>query len=200
MKFLKFFVLTLLCVCLIAGSVFAQRQTGRITGTVLDADSNPLPGVTIEISSPSLLGGVQAQFTSAKGSYRFVNLPPGTYKLVFKLEGFTTLNRENVRVSVAKTITENITLQQAAIQESVLVTAPSPVVDVTQSGNSYVFDKDALEKLPMGRNSLYDVIKFAPGLSQTWQEGNFSVAHGSGSEANNYQMDGIGLASTWSGG
>jgi len=47
--------LTLLCTCLIAGSVFAQRQTGRITGTVLDADGNPLPGVTVEISSPSLL-------------------------------------------------------------------------------------------------------------------------------------------------
>jgi hypothetical protein len=51
----KFFALTLLCTCLIAGSVFAQRQTGRITGTVLDADGNPLPGVTVEISSPSLL-------------------------------------------------------------------------------------------------------------------------------------------------
>ena len=200
MKFLKLFVLTLLCICLTAGSVFAQRQTGRIIGTVSDADGSPLPGVTVEISGTSLLGGVQSQFTSSKGSYRFINLPPGDYKLVFKLEGFTTLDRENVRVSVAKTVTENITLQQAAIEESITVTAATPVVDVTQSGTSYVFDRDALEKLPTGRNSLYDVIKFAPGLSQTWQEGNFSVAHGSGSEANTYQMDGVSLANTWSGG
>jgi len=61
MKFFKFFVLTLLCVCLITGSVFAQRQTGNIKGTVADADGSPLPGVTVEISSPSSLGGVQAQ-------------------------------------------------------------------------------------------------------------------------------------------
>ncbi|MGB6864189.1 MAG: hypothetical protein WBE11_00735, partial [Candidatus Aminicenantaceae bacterium] len=64
MKFFKFFVFTLLCVCLIAGSVFAQRLTGRITGTVSDADDVLLPGVTVEISSPSMMGGVQAQITS----------------------------------------------------------------------------------------------------------------------------------------
>ena len=200
MKFFKFFALALLCICLTAGSVFAQRQTGAITGTVLDVDGNPLPGVTVEVSSPSLLGGVQAQFTSTKGSYRFINLPPGTYKLVFKLEGFTTLERENVRLSVAKTITENITLQQAAIEESVVVTAAAPIVDVTQSGHSFHFDKDALEKLPTGRNSVYDIVKFAPGLTQTWQESTYSVSHGSGAEASIYQMDGIGLTSTWSGG
>jgi len=200
MKFFKYFVLTLFCVCLTAGSVFAQRQTGTITGTVLGADDNPLPGVTVEISSPSLMGGVQSQVTSTKGSYRFVNLPPGTYKLVFKLEGFQTLDREDVKLSVARTVTEDIVLQQSTIQESITVTGKAPVVDVAQSGQSYVFDKDALEKLPTGRYSIYDVIKFAPGLSQTWEEGNFSVAYGSGSEANTYQMDGISLASTWSGG
>jgi hypothetical protein len=67
MKLSKLFVLTLLCVCLIAGSVFAQRLTGRITGTVSDADGASLPGVTVEISSPSLMGGVQSQITSVNG-------------------------------------------------------------------------------------------------------------------------------------
>jgi len=69
------------------GSVFAQRLTGKITGTVSDADGTPLPGVTVEISSPSMMGGVRSQITSDRGNYRFINLPPGTYKLVFKLEG-----------------------------------------------------------------------------------------------------------------
>ena len=128
MKFFKFFGLVLLCVCLTAGSVFAQRLTGKITGTVLDADGSPLPGVTVEISSPSLMGGVQVQISSESGNYRFINLPPGTYKLVFKLEGFQTLDRENVQLSVGRTVNENITLQQATLKESVTVSAASPVV------------------------------------------------------------------------
>jgi hypothetical protein len=193
------FFLTLLCVGLIAGSVFAQRQTGNIKGTAADADNVPLPGVTVEISSPSLMG-VQSQVTSAKGNYRFINLPPGTYKLVFNLEGFQTLERENVRVSVAKTVTVNIVLQQATLEESVTVTAAAPIVDVEQSGLSHIYDRDELEKLPIGRNSIFDVIKFAPGLSQTWQESSWSVAHGSSSGSNIYQMDGVELSSTWAGG
>lgn len=190
MKFLKIFVLGMVCVCLAAGSVFAQRLTGKITGTVSDTDGNPLPGVTVEISSPSMMAGVQAQITSPNGDYRFINLPPGTYKLVFKLEGFQTLDRENVKISVGKTVTENIVLQQATIKESVIVTAPAPVVDATQSGISYIISKDELEKTPRGRNSYYDVINMAPGLTQTGETSYYYVAFGSNSESNSFRIDG----------
>lgn len=195
MKFFKFFGLTLLCVCLIAGSVFAQRLTGKITGTVSDADGNPLPGVTLEISSPSLMGGVRVQVTSAKGSYRFINLPPGTYKLVFKLEGFQTLERGNVRLSIGKTVNENMVLQQATLEESITVTAATPIVDVTQSGLSHVFTRDDLEKLPIGRDSYYDIIKFAPGLQQASEGSSRTIAFGSNSESNSIQVDGVELSS-----
>ena len=195
MKFFKFFVLTLLCVCLMVGSVFAQRLTGKITGTVSDPDGVPLPGVTVEISSPSMMGGVQAQITSDRGHYRFINLPPGTYKLVFKLEGFQTLERGNVKLSVGKTVNENMVLQQATLEESVTVTAASPVVDTTQSGISHVFSRDDLEKLPIGRGSYYDVVKFAPGLLMTTQSTSRIVAFGSNSESNSFQVDGVELSS-----
>ena len=195
MRLLKFFVLTLLCICLMVGSVFAQRLTGKITGTVSDADVTPLPGVTVEISSPSLMGGVQAQITTDEGHYRFINLPPGTYKLVFKLEGFQTLERGNIKLSIGKTVNENIVLQQATLAVSVIVTAATPVVDATQSGLSHVFSKDDLEKLPMGRNSYFDVIKFAPGLLMTAQETDRIVAFGSNSESNSYRVDGVELSS-----
>ncbi len=195
MKFSKLFILGLLCVSLTTGSVFAQRLTGNITGTVRDADGSPLPGVTVEISSPSLIGGVQAQVTSDKGTYRFVNLPPGTYKLVFKLEGFQTVERENVKLSVGRTVIINMVLQQATIEESITVTAAAPVVDPTQSTLSHVFTKDDIEKLPMGRWSFFDVIKFAPGMLMTAQQTDRIVAFGSNSESNSFRVDGVELSS-----
>ena len=195
MKFIKFFALTLLCVCLLAGSVFAQRLTGKITGTVSDADGIPLPGVTIEISSPSMMGGVHAQITSDSGSYRFINLPPGTYKLVFKLEGFQTLERGNIKLSVGKTVNEKITLQQATLEESVTVTAAAPIVDATQSGFSHVFSKDDLEKLPAERGSYLEVIKHAPGMMMTRQSTSRIVAFGSNSDSNSWLVDGVEVSS-----
>lgn len=36
----------------------AQRQTGSVKGTVTDAEGTPLPGVTITVSGPSLIGTI----------------------------------------------------------------------------------------------------------------------------------------------
>jgi len=195
MKFTKFIILVLLFVCLTAGSAFSQRLTGKIIGTVSDADGIPLPGVTVEISSPSMMGGVRAQVTSDKGSYRFINLPPGIYKMVFKLEGFQTVDRENVKLSVGRTIIINIVLQQTTLEETVTVTAAAPLVDATQSSLSHIFSKDDLEKLPLGRWSFYDVIKFAPGMLMTSQQTDRFVAFGSNSESNSFRVDGVELSS-----
>ncbi len=56
-----------------SGLSFGQRVTGKIIGNVSDDEGVLLPGVTIEISSPSLMGGVHSQLTSDDGGYRFIN-------------------------------------------------------------------------------------------------------------------------------
>lgn len=187
----RFCVVFFVLLFLASGFSQAQRLTGKITGEVKDEEGNPLPGITVEISSPVLMGGVHAQVTSETGSYRFIGLPPGIYKLVFSLEGFQTIERLNTYVSVAKTITENIVMKQAMLEETVTVIAESPIVDVTKSGTSTNFGKELLEQLPSGRFTFFDVIKQAPGLIQAGQDSDRTVAYGSNYESNAYQLDGV---------
>lgn len=178
-----------------SGNLFAQRLTGRITGQVTDEDGTPLPGVTVEISSPQLLGAVHSQVTSEKGIYRFLNLPPGTYKIVFRLQGFTTITRENIRVSLDSTVTENIMLKPAAIEESVVVTAESPIVDVTKSGISTTYARDQLEKLPFARTTYFDIVNQTAGFTTSHGEASSRfMAYGSNSEENAMYMDGVDLS------
>ena len=66
---------------------YGQILTGKITGVVTDEEGSPLPGVTVEASSPSLMGRETA-ITSGKGTYRLANLPPGLYQVVFTMPGF----------------------------------------------------------------------------------------------------------------
>ena len=144
---------------LVPGVLNAQRLTGNIKGTVMDETGVPLPGVTVEISSPELMGGSHSQTTDEKGLYRFVNLPPGIYQMVFSLPGFQKIEQTDVRVSVKGTITLDIIMKPATLEESVTVRAQSPIVDVTSSGVSTNYDRNLLEKIPSGRFSFLDVVK-----------------------------------------
>src|SRR5512136_2184207 len=86
-----------------ATAVRAQAiHEGKITGTVAGEDQLVMPGATVEISSPALLGGTRAATTSGTGTYVFLNLPIGRYTVSASMAGFKTIVRENVEVSPDK--------------------------------------------------------------------------------------------------
>ncbi|MCK4830724.1 TonB-dependent receptor, partial [bacterium] len=176
---------------------YAQRISGKLIGTVTDEGSAALPRVTVEISSPALMGGIHSQVTSDKGTFRFVNLPPGTYKIVCKLEGFQTVEKKEIKLLIGMTVTENISLKPKTIEEYITVTAASPVVDVTKSSTSTNYGRDQLEKLPLRRDySFLDIIKQTPGFTTTfgWASSIMS-AYGSNPEENATFMDGVDIGS-----
>ena len=82
----------ILVVCAIVGAaapVFAQAvQTASLTGTVKDGSGAVLPGVTVNVSSPSQVGGVQTSVSDSQGIYRFPALRPGIYQMETTLAGF----------------------------------------------------------------------------------------------------------------
>jgi hypothetical protein len=58
-----------------------------------------LPGVTITISSTSMMG-TRTAVTNEDGQYRFPAVPPGDYNLTYELTGFGLVRREAVRVGL----------------------------------------------------------------------------------------------------
>lgn len=198
----KFAVLSVLVFTITTGFSYGQRLTGNIRGTVTDEGGIPLPGVTIELSSPVLMGGVHSQITSERGGYRFAGLPPGLYKLVFTLEGFQTIERQKVKIMLGGTVTENIIMKQAVLEETITITGKAPIIDVTKSGISTSFDKDLLEKIPSGRFTFLDVIKQTPGIvTEAGYIGHGTMAthasfsaFGSNEESNSFQIDGLDMS------
>jgi len=85
--------LTPLCV----RPVHAQAiHEGKLTGTVTQEDGAVLPGATVDISGPQLLGGKRSAVTSGDGTYLFLNVPKGVYVVTTGLAGFKTIVRDNV--------------------------------------------------------------------------------------------------------
>ncbi len=104
----------------------AQIRTGTITGTVKDTQGEVLPGATVGISGEKLLGGARSIITNEKGKFRFPNLTPGKYEVTVTMEGFQTTKMSELRVNIAGTVTVDMILKIATIEESVIVTAKPP--------------------------------------------------------------------------
>src|SRR5438093_8977961 len=142
-------VIAVLAACLLASThAFAQgggaSTTGSINGKVADTSAAVLPGVTVTVASPSLMG-VQTAVTDGGGNYRFPALPPGTYTVTFELPGFNTLKRENIQIGMGFTATVNADLTVASLQETVTVTGNSPVIDTSSTRVQQNFKLEAIQ-------------------------------------------------------
>jgi outer membrane receptor protein involved in Fe transport len=128
-----------------------SSSTGALNGRVTDATQSVMPGVTITVSSPSLMG-TRTAVTDGDGQYRLTAMPPGDYTLLFELSGFATVRNEGIHISVGFTATVNAEMKVATLNESVVVTGQSPVVDTSQTQVGTTFDAKQLSALPTSRD------------------------------------------------
>jgi hypothetical protein len=181
-----FILLALLLI--IPASVFSQsRETGAINGKVVDDQGNPLPGVTLKLTSPNLMGGRSA-ISDVNGLFRFPALPPGVYQLKAEMPGFGSVVQENIRVTTTVTLTSDLTMKPSTVQEQVTVMAQSPTVDVKSTETASVtLSNEILRNMPFS-NFTADIVNMAPGVNNDTAYG---ASNGTGIS---YQMDGVGVA------
>jgi len=124
------------CTCALALSVFLTGVAGafaqelvaaRITGTVADETSAPMPGVTVTLTSPALQVPQVVQVTDSRGEYQFLDLRPGTYRVNYELQGFASVAREGI----------------------ILTQGFAARVDVTLKGSNFVFQFGSCFGSPM---------------------------------------------------
>src|SRR5438552_3016985 len=104
--------------CVLVPSL-ARAQSSAIAGQVTDATGAVLPGVTVEASSPALIGGTRTAVTDGQGRYAIEQLVPGVYKVTFTLSGFSTLVREQLELLANFTAPVDAQLRVGALEESI---------------------------------------------------------------------------------
>src|SRR3954464_6392379 len=106
----------------------AQISGGNIYGTVTDQSGAVLPGVDVSLASVSIGGQPRTTVTDSQGQFRFLNLDAGTYKVTTSLTGFNRRERE-VIVTTGQSTTIAFPMALRSVEETVTVSAQSPVVD-----------------------------------------------------------------------
>jgi hypothetical protein len=155
---------------LVALSTAASAQTvsataGAINGTVTDATKAVLPGVTVAVSGPNVMG-TRTAVTDQNGFFRVPNLAPGDYTLKFELSGFGTVTRENIHVALGFTATVNAEMSPGSVAETITVSGASPVVDLQSTNVTTHFDTERLGSLP-GSRDFWAIVAQTPAVSMS---------------------------------
>jgi hypothetical protein len=204
MKLVRGALLSMLCM-LTAPLAHAQVQTGSIAGVATDTSNAVMPGVTVSLSGDKLIGGVQTQTTDTAGAYRFDRLPPGSYNVKFELQGFRSIDRNDIAISASFVATVNAKLEVGSVTETITVTGESPTVDTRSNLQQTVMNQEILEGVPSGRDP-WSIAKIIPGVqvstydvggTQSIQQSNLS-SHGSSTNDVSYNIDGATV--NWPGG
>ncbi len=150
----------------------ASSQTGQnfgeVVGRVIDPQGAILPGVTITITGPAMMGARTA-VTNEHGTYRFPAVPSGSYKVTFELPGFSTFVRDDLVVNVRATVTLDAQMKVATVQETVTVTGAAPVVDVQNTRVGQRLDKETLAAIPTQR-TIFGATTMLPGMTMGTQD------------------------------
>lgn len=124
------------------------EEPGVLTGVVTEASGAPLPGVSVEARTGSLVHGTH---TDAAGRFRFERLPGGrSYAVTTSLPGFADQKR-SVLMPEGAGAQLRVPMSPLAVDSATTVTAEMPVVDITKSSIGTTFNSDTLRALPRAK-------------------------------------------------
>src|SRR5262249_36536434 len=133
---------------LLATGLFAQSDTGSLSGTVTDPNGALIPAARLKIKQ-DLTGRELETITSDAGLYVFPNLTPGPYSLTVEQAGFRRLNRSGVVIAIASRLVLDLQLEVGDVQQSVDVTAVAPLLNTTTTEVGSNFAPKLMKDLPL---------------------------------------------------
>ena len=151
----------LVAILAIPTAAAAQVTTADIVGRVADSSGAVLPGATVTIENQAT-HDVRTVPTNETGDYLFNLLPIGTYTVKVELQGFAS-QTTRVVLSAGDRVRFDPKLQLGQVQESVLVTAESPLLQTDTATVSALVSEKAVQDLPVSGRNVVRLVQLVPG-------------------------------------
>lgn len=138
--------------------------SATVDGRVIDAQSRqPLAGCNVYLD-----GTTYGNASGTDGYYKIEQVPAGSYKLVFSMIGYKTVER-SVEVSGDSRIHENAILELAAVNlPEVNVSSRRTEFENEVTASAFRINREALKRSPsMGEQDLFRTLLTLPGVTFT---------------------------------
>src|ERR1041385_6087022 len=175
-------------------SLLAQSATATLSGTIEDQNGAIVPGVSVVIQNVGTSLKREAT-TSDSGLFTIPLLPPGTYTVMVRRDGFTPLQIQNVVLNVGDNKALQIQLKAGDVNAQVTIDSNAETIR-TDGSVGTVVDQQFVANIPLNGRSLQSLISLTPGVVFTpvpnagTTGGQFSV-NGQRTNANYFTVDGV---------
>ena len=201
-----YFIVVLLFALWVPSLMAQSSGTSGLTGVIKDSSGATVPNVTVTLTS-NATGQVRTTTTGADGAYRFVLLPPGSYKVKFAATGFKTAEVEAVTLNVTETPSLDRTLEIGAQSEEVTVSANAEVLQTQTSTLGTVVNSETVTETPLASRNYTQILSLSAGASApvenaaAFGKGTVDMSvNGATSGQNNFQMDGVSIVNAFGAG
>lgn len=180
------------------GLALGQVAAGSLSGTITDANGAAVPGAKLTATSADNGSKIEATSSDA-GLYVFPAVPAGRYSLGVEKTGFRKLSRTNIEVRVAQRVDLDLKLEVGDVQQSIEVTAETPLLETSTSDKSTNFSPKFMNEVPLFTGAIRNprsFISYLPGVNAGAE---LSIS-GSGGRAQEVQIDGASAIIPESGG
>lgn len=187
------FLLTVLFCCSV---VVSAQTTGTISGTVNDEKGAVIANalVTARNTETNISRDLR---TNDHGTYRFDNLPTGSYEVTVEAPGFAKHVQTGITLSLSQNAVVDVSLRAGGVQEVVNVVENADVINTTNAEVATRFDERRVSELPLAPNrNVFNVALSAPGVSQLgsgqtgFSSGLSYSSNGGRVRSNNFMIDG----------
>lgn len=154
-----------LCFALLLAPVLpvSAQIAGELTGRVLDPSGSSISGATVQLVNLST-GISQSTSTTSSGDYVFINLNPGSYRVVVSAPGFNSLSRSGITVITGQTVAVDLTVTVGAQQQTVTVTGDAPLLQAATSNIETNIPATTIATMPLNTRNFVQLATLAPGV------------------------------------
>ncbi len=145
-----------------AVAAWAQVPTATIRGRVQDAQGRPVIAATVTVTAAET--GLSREVpVDADGTFVVAGLPPAVVDVRVSAQGFAETRRTGVVLEVGRSVTVDVALAVAGVQERVDVASTAGGVDTTRSVVDAVLSSTAIEALPLNGRNFLELALLVPG-------------------------------------
>lgn len=147
----------------VCNSASAQTATGRIIGTVTDAQGGAIAGAKITVTNTGTHVGSDT-VTNADGFYQVLQLPVGTYSVTAEREGFSKVVTAGQSLDINQALRIDVHMKIGSRTDVVEVQAQAAQVETVSPTIGGTVTGATIQNLPLnGRNTL-DLALTQPGV------------------------------------